>query len=285
VATSDKIVSTVPPVRFLGMGSMLGQTIRHTVRTEGSRDWLLIYTVAGSGLYRFKGGEYASRPHDVTLYRPGAFQDYQWSPKTRRWDLLFAHFMPRDEWLPWLNWPLQGEGLMLLHLKEPAIWRRVGDRLRKAVLVTQGSQPRRHLLGLNALEEALLWCDSVNPRQASSDIDPRVRKVMESICQDSAAPFAEERWARSVGLSGSRLRHLFGRQVGKSIRDFQEEQRLEKAGQLLAHSSLTIAEIADNVGFFSPFYFSLRFKKKTGENPRGFRRRLQEENRQPLTRA
>jgi YesN/AraC family two-component response regulator len=33
------------------------------------------------------------------------------------------------------------------------------------------------------------------------------------------------------------------------------------------------------VGFSNPFYFSLRFKKQTGENPRGFRRRLLRENR------
>jgi AraC family transcriptional regulator of arabinose operon len=257
---------------------MAGQTIRHTQRLKGSRDWLLIYTVAGGGLYRFREGQYTSRPHDVTLYRPGDFQDYQWSPITRRWDLLYAHFTARDEWLPWLNWPQQGEGLMLLHLDDVGVRRRVLERMRKALLICRGSQPRRQMFGLNALEEALLWCDSVNSRHGS-EIDARVRKVMEAICQDSAAPFSEEKLARVAGLSTSRLRHLFAAQVRKSMRDFQEEQRLEKAQQLLTYSSLRIAEISDQLGFSNPFYFSLRFKKQLGENPRAFRRRLQEENR------
>jgi AraC family transcriptional regulator of arabinose operon len=279
MAFSRQVVSTVPPVTICSPGSMAGRTIRHTLRLRGSRDWLLIYTVAGGGLYRFRGGEFTSRPHDITLYRPGAFQDYQWSPRAGRWDLLYAHFTPRDEWLPWLIWPQRGEGLMLLHLHDPVIRRRVVDLLRKAVLVCQGPQPRRQMFGLNALETALLWCDSVNPRQGKSEIDPRVRKVMESICQDPVSPFSDEKLARVAGLSPSRLRHLFSAQVGKSMRDFQEEQRLEKAQQLLTHSSLRIAEISDHTGFSNPFYFSLRFKNRLGENPRAFRRRLQQENR------
>jgi AraC family transcriptional regulator of arabinose operon len=279
VAGSNRITSYITKATMFWGGYFPGRTIRHTVRRQGSRDWLLIYTMAGGGLYRFSEGEYTSRPDDMTLYRPGAFQDYQWSPTMRRWDLLYAHFTPRDDWLPWLNWPQQGEGLMLLHLQEPVVRRRVLDQLRHAVRACQGSQPRRQMFGLNALETALLWCDTLNSGHADSEIDARVRKVMESICQDAASPFSEEKLARVAGLSRSRLRHLFADQVGKSMRDFQEEQRLEKAQQLLTHSSLRIAEISDHLGFSNPFYFSLRFKKQLGENPRAFRRRLQEENR------
>jgi AraC family transcriptional regulator of arabinose operon len=279
MVVSNQIEFSVPPVALCSPGLLAGRTIRHTVRLGGSRDWLLIYTLAGGGLYRFRDGEYTSRAHDISLYRSGSFQNYQWSPVTRRWDLLFAHFTPRDEWLPWLNWPQQGEGLMLLHLREPATRRRVLEQMRKALLISQGSQPRRQMFAMSALETALLWCDSVNSRQGGAVIDNRVRKVMETICQDSVAPFSEERLAGVAGLSRSRLRHLFAEQVGKSMRDFQEERRLEKAQQLLAHSSLRIAEISDHVGFSNPLYFSLRFKKQLGENPRAFRQRLQHENR------
>jgi AraC family transcriptional regulator of arabinose operon len=135
------------------------------------------------------------------------------------------------------------------------------------------------MFGLNALETALLWCDTVHSRHAGFEIDPRVRKVMEDICQKSSAPFSEPELARVAGLSRSRLRHLFAAQVGKSMRDFQEEQRLEKAQQLLTRSSMRIGEISDHLGFSNPFYFSLRFKKQFGENPRAFRQRREEENR------
>jgi AraC-like DNA-binding protein len=42
---------------------------------------------------------------------------------------------------------------------------------------------------------------------------------------------------------------------------------------LLTLSRQTIAEIADELGFANPFYFTLRFKKQTGQSPRAFRLR------------
>ena len=77
-----------------------------------------------------------------------------------------------------------------------------------------------------------------------------------------------------AGLSPSRLRHLFGEQMGVSPRQFQEDQRLRRARDLLALSRHTIGEIALEVGFSNPFYFTLRFKKQTGESPRAFRQRV-----------
>jgi len=262
------------PVAPLNPGEYRGRTIRHTFRVHGTGDWLLIYTLAGSGLYRFAGGgEYRSRAGDVTLYRPGAFQDYQFSPETSRWDLRWAHFLARTDWLPWLNWPEIAPGLMILNLQEPALRRRIILRLKEVIRLNFSSQARGQILGLNALEEVLLWCDSINPRQSSSRLDPRIAKARDFLVTHLSEPFSEERLARAAGLSPSRLRHLFCEQVRDSPRHFQEQLRLERASGLLAMSGQTIGEIARELGFTNPFYFTLRFKKHTGESPRAFRQR------------
>jgi AraC family transcriptional regulator of arabinose operon len=124
---------------------------------------------------------------------------------------------------------------------------------------------------LNALEEVLLWCDSINPRQSSSQPDPRIAKAMDFLTTHLSEPFSMERLARVAGLSPSRLRHLFREQAGDSPRHFQELQRLRRAKDLLAMSRQTIGEIALELGFTNPFYFTLRFKKHTGDSPRAFR--------------
>ena len=275
--------SFCPPPTPLLAGSFRGSTIRHTFRPNGTKDWLLIYTRAGSGLYRFPGGEFRSRAHDITLYRPGVFQDYQTCPESQRWDLFYAHFLPRPDWLPWLNWPEKSPGLMTLTLKEPALRRRVARRLQDMILLNAGSQSRGQIFGLNALEEVLLWCDAINPRQASSQLDPRVRKAMDFLAEHAAEPFSEDRLARAAGLSPSRLRHLFRAQAGNSPRRFQEEQRLRRARDLLALSRQTIGEIASELGFANPFYFTLRFKKQTGESPRAFRQRSHQSHPSPMS--
>ena len=267
--------SFCPPPRPLGPGSFRQSNLRHTFRPQGTRDWLLIYTVAGSGLYRFPGGEYQSCPHDLTLYRPGVFQDYQISPQAGKWDIYFVHFLPRPDWLPWLNWPEKSPGLMMLVLQEPALRRRVILRWREMIQLAGGAQTRRQIFGLNVLEEILLWCDSVNPRQASSQLDPRVSKAIDFLSAHAAEPFSEERLAQAAALSPSRLRHLFRMQTGKSPRHFQEELRLRRAMDLLAMSRQTIDEIARELGFENPFYFTAQLRRKrTGESrPRAFRQR------------
>lgn len=263
--------SFCPPIAPLIPGSFQGRAIQHTFRPDGTQDWLLIYTLAGSGLYRFAGGEYRSRAGDITLYRPGCFHDYQFSPQAQKWDLLWAHFQPRSEWLNWLEWPEIAPGLMRLRLSEPDVRQRVILRLKAMIRFHLQSHARKEIFGLNALEEVLLWCDFVNPRQASSAIDPRIRKGMDYLSTHLSEPFSEERLALATGLSPSRLRHLFHSQAGDSPRRFLEEQRLLRAKDLLALSRQTISEIATELGFASPFYFSLRFKKYTGESPRAFR--------------
>jgi len=163
--------------------------------------------------------------------------------------------------------------LMMLNISEPDMRQRVVLRLREMVRSQFLSQARRQVFGLNALEEVFLWCDSINPRQSSSYVDPRIRRSMDYLTAHLAEPFSEERLATAAGLSPSRLRHLFRSQVGDSPRNFLEEQRLRRAKDLLALSRQTISEIAAELGFASPFYFSLRFKKYTGESPRAFRDR------------
>ena len=55
---------------------------------------------------------------------------------------------------------------------------------------------------------------------------------------------------------------------------FLEQQRLDRARQLLELSGRSIGDIAADVGFDNPFYFTLRFKRLTGLSPRDYRKRL-----------
>ena len=261
------------PATPLGAGQLLGASLRHTFRPTGSKDWLLIYTRAGSGLYRFPGGEFETRRHDVTIYRPRFFQEYQVSPRTRKWDVLFAHFLPREEWLPWLSWPEVAPGLMRLSLVDPGLCRRVERAMEEMVQLRHSVLARHLAFGQNCLEKVLLWCDTINPRQQDARLDPRVRRAVDYLSAHLQQPFSEQELARVAGLSPSRLRHLFRAQTGDSPRHFLESQRLRRATELLALSRQSVGEIADELGFANPFYFTLRFKKQTGESPRAFRLR------------
>jgi AraC family transcriptional regulator of arabinose operon len=153
--------------------------------------------------------------------------------------------------------------------------------MREVIAHYYSPAPRGQDFGLNALEEVLLWCDSVNPRRTERPRDPRIEKALELLTFALPEPFSEKRVAQAVGLSPSRFRHLFREQVGDSARHFQEQLRLRRARDLLALSNWTVAQVADDLGFASPFYFTLRFKKHIGESPRAFRRRMTENRDRP----
>lgn len=265
--------SYTPPPSTLTSDIFSGTSHRHTFRPHGCEDWLFIYTLGGLGCFDHKDGRLQVAAHEITLYRPGAFQHYRRDPGASSWDFIYAHFLPRPEWLDWLEWPEVSPGLFHLILPDKTLRLRVVKRLRDMVRLSRGSEHRHEAFGLNALEEVFLWCDSINPRRAHLRLDPRVRRVMDDLIEHCAEPFSPDRLARLSGLSESRLRHMFREQTGLAPREFQEQQRLRQARELLRLSSLTIAEISRTLGFDNPFYFSLRFKKHTGENPRAFRQR------------
>lgn len=62
---------------------------------------------------------------------------------------------------------------------------------------------------------------------------------------------------------------------GLSAVDIIRNLRINKASELLIHSDMNVSEIAYNLGFSDPFYFSKTFKKETGLSPLQYRREKQ----------
>ncbi len=246
-----------------------------TWRQRGTRDWLLIATVSGGGRFGFDAGrrQLITTPGDLVLIRPGTLHDYGVEDRLGRWELLWAHFNPRPHWIEWLNWPAEAPGLMRLRLEQAPLRRRVIQRLRDCQSLAIGADRLRLALAMNALEQALLWCDGVNPRRGDGGLDPRVREAIEYICGNLAARLDLETLASVAGLSVSRLGHLFRQQAGLSVQRFVESQRLARGRQLLDYTALSVKEISQQVGFSDPFYFTQRFTRIVGISPRGYRRR------------
>lgn len=79
--------------------------------------------------------------------------------------------------------------------------------------------------------------------------------------------------AAVAGLSPNYLAHLVKKETGKTFVDMVTERRIEKAQELLSHTSLRISEIAQATGFEDEAYFSRRFRQRCQIAPRDYRRR------------
>lgn len=240
-------------------------------RPGGTTDFLLIYTVSGLGRFGHPGGELIAEPGDWVLLRPGTPHDYGVEPSLRQWELLWAHFHPRPHWLEWLNWPSVHGGLMKLRLPGSEPNQKVLDRFFDVYRTSNGTLRQREMFAMNALEEVLLWCDHHNPQQAASSIDQRVRDAMDYLAQNLSKKILLDDVAEAVGLSVSRLSHLFKQETGQSPQQYLERCRIDRAADMLLRTTFSIKQISAAVGFDSPFYFSLRFKARTRKSPKAFR--------------
>jgi AraC family transcriptional regulator of arabinose operon len=208
---------------------------------------------------------------DCVILPPGLPHDYRIAPECREWEFLWTHFLPWPHWMGLLSWPQVHRGIKFLRIDDDTAHERVAGALERMHSLNNSPLQQRELFAMNALEEALLWLNSSNPDLERSHFDSRVRSAMDFICAhiDTSPTLAQI--GRACGLSPSRLSHLFRQQVGMAPVEYLEQRRMNRARELLEITALRISEIAAMLGYDSPFYFTRRFTKFTGQSPKQYR--------------
>jgi AraC family transcriptional regulator of arabinose operon len=162
-----------------------------------------------------------------------------------------------------------GKGLFALRLGDAA-----RARATAAFATLHRDQASEDALGgelaLNGLEAVLLLAAREHAARRGA-IDPRVRRVLELVAADLAAPHTPASLADTVALSPSRLAHLIQAGTGESIGEAVQGLRLRQAARLLAFTTRGIAAIGEDVGFNSAYYFSRQFRRRFGVSPRAYR--------------
>ncbi|MFW5798997.1 MAG: AraC family transcriptional regulator [Planctomycetota bacterium] len=84
-------------------------------------------------------------------------------------------------------------------------------------------------------------------------------------------PMAVGDLAARFGYSEGYFHRQFRQRTGQTPAAFITERRLRRATRLLRQSSMTVAEVAREVGYDDPLYFSRAFRKRYGMSPTAFR--------------
>lgn len=80
--------------------------------------------------------------------------------------------------------------------------------------------------------------------------------------------------AKEVNLSQSHFMKFFKNVMGTSFIDYLNEYRLTMASRLLLSSDSSILDIAAEVGYDNLSYFNRTFKKRFGQTPSAYRKRI-----------
>lgn len=90
--------------------------------------------------------------------------------------------------------------------------------------------------------------------------------------QNLSSPLCVQRISRGVGTSKSVLYKSFHAAYGCTVGEFINQKRVEKAAELLKSTTLSVDEVAQQVGYSSAAYFSRTFKRLKGKSPLRFKK-------------
>jgi AraC-like DNA-binding protein len=99
--------------------------------------------------------------------------------------------------------------------------------------------------------------------------DERLRKILELIESHPSRKIHE--LASACNLSESRLQHLCKQRTGFGLGQLLTEQRMQQATVLLAHSNLSIKEIAGTIGYEHTSSFTRAFERRFRQTPSCYR--------------
>ena len=102
--------------------------------------------------------------------------------------------------------------------------------------------------------------------------DPIVGPVLRMLHNNPAHPWTVARLAAEAGVSRAALARRFSALVGESPMRFLAEWRLALAADLLREPGATVAGVAHQVGYGSPYALSTAFKRVRGLSPIEHRR-------------
>ncbi len=104
-----------------------------------------------------------------------------------------------------------------------------------------------------------------SPADEKSSEAASMLKLIHERIYDKTIPLAD--FCKVSGKSESQSMRIFKKEFGMTPYAYFLHCKMEKAEGLLKNSALPIKEIALQLGFEDPYYFSNLFKRKTGKSP------------------
>ncbi|UUZ83881.1 helix-turn-helix domain-containing protein [Paenibacillus sp. P26] len=229
-------------------------------RPGGMRDCLITLTLGGEGYFITNGRKRICRAGDLTILK-GVPHQYGTS-RGQRWNFVWAHFSP-ELLEPRFDF---AEECAVFPVDNMYMRKRMYRAFKRVIADAQERGPYWQELCLHSLREILL----LNQRR-SHRMDPRIEQALHLLSTQMKKPFLVADLAREVGLSPSRLSHLFKETVGCSIVESLNRMRLDQAALLLEHTERGPSEVAYDVGFQNYNHFAGLFRKRFGVSPRAYK--------------
>lgn len=158
---------------------------------------------------------------------------------------------------------------LLQRLHDAHINRKLGslDRARGALLELIGMTTEKFAPQLHSLAEQRVYLQ---------DHTDALRRVFKFIDENLHLDIGLNSVAEAAYLSPNYLSQLLKKHTGLAFVEWLTGRRMERAQNLLAHTTDRVGAIAHRVGFSDEAYFTRRFTQRFAVSPTGYRRSIRE---------
>ena len=253
-------------------------------------DYLLMYVQEGEMIARVEGRRHRVRAGDFCLIQPGELHTLEGPAHTItpyvHLDVFYNPARERSFVVRSGRVDLSG----LEDLKQPRLEAAVGVRVptrlipphpaqfRDTMLKTIGIWQRSDFLGqleshYLATSLVLSVLQGYSRRSSDSPDQPEFLNWITSFMSlHLSEPLSVSDMAARAGLSPSRFSQVFRNRFGRPPHQFLMHLRIQRAQDLLHHTSLTMRDISAQCGFSDVHHFAKTFKRLSGQTPGSYRR-------------
>jgi len=225
---------------------------------------LIHYIMSGRGVYTAGGQTRYLQAGDAFLVYPGTTVTYA-SDRVEPWEYYWVGFNGSDAAHLLSATDFSPEN-PVVHAED---W---GDELRRqlfAIYEARGNSllQMAQMTGRLYLALSLLLSHSAHEETHTDALAVYVRQATEYISYRYSYPITVDDIAAYVGISRSHLYRAFRAVLGQSPKTYLSKYRIRQACALLGRPELTVASIAQSVGYESGLYFSKVFHRLKGVTP------------------
>ncbi len=115
------------------------------------------------------------------------------------------------------------------------------------------------------------WMAAQHEQRPRAPHQTAIERVVDTMHEKTDGTWSVRDMARAAGLSERRFRQVFQKTMGATPKQFHDGIRLELGRRILLVEGAKISDVADRLGFSSPFHFSRAFRARYGKPPSALR--------------
>ena len=250
----------------------------YRMKRQDSAETVIEYVVEGRGYLNINGENYAATAGDVYILRKHTTHTY-WSDAKYPWVKIFFNIRGSLAEKILDEYQLGGSGRVVM--EADGLEQDFRDMLESLKDSTIGQTKRFDGAALKFLEIVIKLTNMQKAAGTRKDnlmsVEKEMNTLVEYITMNPRRIVSNQELADVIFRSKDYVIKRFFANFGVTPYDYQIQQKMFNARNMLANMNLSVKEIADALGYDDQHYFSYMFKKRCGMSPTQYRKKIRSE--------